>query len=212
MLKVFATGVVVSKGYNNAPALKYSTNGESVRFRFGKKVYDPNTEDKSRWLNMSVKAFGGVCEHIKKMQLKEGAYVNIIGRLDEDTWTDETTGEKKTAMVVIADEIEYAYGNGKKDANSTSTQAQYPGTGYTQQPNYAAQPMPPQGNSNAAPAANPMPNAQPSYPAGTQPQQPVQAQGNPQQSVQQQGNPQQSMQGGFTGFEQIGNQSLYDMQ
>ena len=205
MLKVFATGVVVSKGYNNAPALKYSQSGESVRFRFGKKVYDPNAEDKSRWLNMSVKAFGGVCEHIKKMQLKDGAYVNIIGRLDEDTWTDETTGEKKTAMVVIADEIEYAYGNSKKDANDTGAQAQYSGIGYNPQLNYAAQPMP-QGN-----PANPMPAAQPSYAAGM-PQQSIPPQGNPQQPTQQQGNPQQSMQGGFTGFEQVGNQSLYDMQ
>lgn len=212
MLKVFATGVVVSKGYNNAPALKYSTNGESVRFRFGKKVYDPNAEDKSRWLNMSVKAFGGVCEHIKKMQLKEGAYINIIGRLDEDTWTDETTGEKKTATVVIADEIEYAYGNSKKDANGIGAQAQNQGIDFNQPPNYAAQPMQPQGNPNAAPTGNPIPNTQPPYPTGTQPQPPAQPQGNPQQPVPPQGNPQQSMQGGFTGFEQVGNQSFYDLQ
>ena len=86
MLKVFATQVVVSKGYDNTPALRFSENGDSVRFRIGKKVYDPHAENDSRWINLPVKAFNGVCERIKKMQLKEGSFVNLIGRLDEDSW------------------------------------------------------------------------------------------------------------------------------
>lgn len=40
MFKVIATDVVVSKGYDNTPALKFSERGDSVRFRIGKKVYD----------------------------------------------------------------------------------------------------------------------------------------------------------------------------
>ena len=40
MLKVFSTNVVVSKGYDGAPALKYSEDGNSVRFRIGKKIYE----------------------------------------------------------------------------------------------------------------------------------------------------------------------------
>ena len=35
MLKVFATDVVISKGYDGAPALKFSEKGDSVRFRIG---------------------------------------------------------------------------------------------------------------------------------------------------------------------------------
>ena len=38
MLKVIATDVVISKGYDGAPALRFSEKG--VRFRVGKKVYD----------------------------------------------------------------------------------------------------------------------------------------------------------------------------
>lgn len=116
MLKVFATQVVVSKGYDNAPALRYSENGDSVRFRIGKKVYDPHAENQSRWVNLSVKAFNGVCERIKKMQLKEGSFVNLIGRLDEDSWKDEE-GNAKSMMVVILDDIEYASGGGKAKEN-----------------------------------------------------------------------------------------------
>lgn len=124
MLKVFATQVVVSKGYDNAPALKFSENGDSVRFRIGKKVYDPHAENNSRWINLSVKAFSGVCERIKKMQLKEGSYINLIGRLDEDSWTDQNTGESKSMMVIILDDIEYASGGGKSKENQASDQQQ----------------------------------------------------------------------------------------
>ena len=40
MLKFIATGVSVSKGANNTPALKFSEKGDFVRFRIGAKVYD----------------------------------------------------------------------------------------------------------------------------------------------------------------------------
>ena len=41
MLMFFASDVVVSKGYQNAPALKFSEKGDFVRFRVAQKVYDP---------------------------------------------------------------------------------------------------------------------------------------------------------------------------
>ena len=30
------------------------------------------------------------------MQLKEGSAINITGRYDEDTWTDQSTGEPRS--------------------------------------------------------------------------------------------------------------------
>lgn len=134
MLKVFATQVVVSKGYDGAAALRFSEKGDSVRFRIGKKIYDPHAENQARWVNLSVKAFNGVCERIKKMQLKEGSFVNLIGRLDEDSWTDPNTGESKSMMVIILDDIEYASGGGKSKENQ--------GTGQSGQQNSASQPAP----------------------------------------------------------------------
>lgn len=114
MFKVIATDAVISKGFDGAPALRYSESGESVRFRIGKKVYDTRAENNHRWVNLSVKAFGGICERIKKMQLKEGAFVNILGRLDEDVWEDAATHEKKSAVVVILDEIEFCSGGNRQ--------------------------------------------------------------------------------------------------
>lgn len=115
MFKVFATEAVISKGYDGAPALRFSENGESVRFRIGMKVYDSKAENNTRWINISVKAFKGLCERIRKMQLKEGSRINLIGRLDEDTWEDKNTHEQKSVMVIILDEVEYCFtGTGEK--------------------------------------------------------------------------------------------------
>ena len=91
-----------------------------MRFRIGKKVYDPHAENDSRWINLPVKAFNGVCERIKKMQLKEGSYVNLIGRLDEDSWEDKDTKELRKMMVIILDDIEYASGGGKSKENQAT--------------------------------------------------------------------------------------------
>lgn len=115
MLKTIITDAIVSPGYEGTPALKFSEKGDAARFRIGKKVYDPKEEDNHRWINLSVKAFGPLCQRLEKMKLKEGSFVNLSGRLDEDTWEDKRTGEKHSAMVIVLDEIEYSGGSRKKD-------------------------------------------------------------------------------------------------
>ena len=148
MFKVIVTSAVISHGYNNAPALKFSDNGRSVRFRIGKKVYDPNAENKTRWINVSVKAFGNVCERIKKMQLKESSFINLEGRLDEEVWTDTNTNEQKSQFVIVLDDIEYAStGDGSKSKDG-------------QHQNAATQPTP-------APQGDPVPQTAPANAAGS---------------------------------------------
>lgn len=139
MLKAIATDVVISRGYDNAPAIRYTeteNGGTMARFRVGKRTYDPQTKENSRWINLSIKAFGPVCERMKKMALKEGSYVNLLGRLDEDAWTDQKTGEKKSMMVIVLDEIEYASGAPR----SKDEQKSEPQTAHNAPPASAAQP------------------------------------------------------------------------
>ena len=57
------------------------------------------------------------------MKLKEGSFINFRGRLDEDTWTDQTTGESKSAMVIILEDIEYTGGKPKEDQGAASHQS-----------------------------------------------------------------------------------------
>jgi single-stranded DNA-binding protein len=138
MMKAIITGAVISKGFDGAPALRFNDNGGPVQFKIGKSVYDKNAENKKRYINIVVKAFGAVRERIEKMELKEGSYINIVGRLDEDVW-DGDDGEKKRRFVIIIDEIEYSGGNGTgtspkneqpavppANTNSQNTQATQP--------------------------------------------------------------------------------------
>ncbi len=113
MIKTIITGAVISQGYDNTPALKFSEKGDAVRFRIGKKVYDPKEDDNHRWINLPVKAFGSLCSRVKKMKLQAGSYINLLGRLDEEEWTDKA-GEKHSTMVLILDDIEYCSGGGQK--------------------------------------------------------------------------------------------------
>jgi len=112
MNKVIITGAVISKGYGTQPAIRYTENGSCARFKIGQRVYDKRAENNTRWLNLSVKAFGTLADRISKMGLKDGSFVNLAGRLDEDVWEDK--GETKRQFVVILDEIEYASGGERK--------------------------------------------------------------------------------------------------
>lgn len=122
MFKVLATDVIVSKGYDNSSALKFSEDGNNVRFRIGKRVYDTRAENNQRWLNMAVRAHGALVERIKKMQLKEGSVLHLCGKLDEESWEDPQTKEKKSQIVIVLDEVEYASGGGNKSKDTQNQQ------------------------------------------------------------------------------------------
>ena len=117
MLMFFASDVVVSKGYQNAPALKFSEKGDFVRFRVGQKVYDPRAEENHRWINITVKSFDpALIDRIRKMGLKEGSFISLSGRYDEDVWEDEETKEKRSMPCVILDNLEYS-GGGRRSGD-----------------------------------------------------------------------------------------------
>ena len=163
MLKMIITEAVVSKGYNNDPAIRYfdiENSGQAANFRIGKRIYDGRAENKHRWLNFTVKAFGDMCERIKRMKLKAGSYINIVARYDEETWETKDTHETRTGVVLYLDEIEYASsGNGQKTGQASSDGAAPQGGGAPAPQN---QPQGyPQGQQatqeQAAPASDPMP-------------------------------------------------------
>lgn len=121
MLKIFASNVVVSKGYQNSPALKFSEKGDFVRFRVGQKVYDPRAEDNHRWINLTIKCFdASLVDRIRKMGLKEGSFISLSGRYDEDVWEDEESHEKRSMPVIILDELEFS-GGGKRTGDGQKT-------------------------------------------------------------------------------------------
>ena len=174
MFKAIVTDAVISKGYGDNPALRFNEgeNGgaSNVRFRIGKTVYDSRAEGNHRWINMTVKAFGNFCERIKKMELKEGSHVHIIGRLDQETWDDN--GTKRSDWVIIVDEIEYAY-NGNQNGSSGA------GTGTASHGGASTPPTAPQGDNAGTSAATDAGAAQGEFPEGFEGHEPFTAGKNP---------------------------------
>ena len=126
MNKLIITGAAISRGYSTQPAIRFSEDGSCARFKIGQRVYDKRVEGNIRWFNLSVKAFGAQADRISKMGLKEGSCVNLVGRLDEDSWDDNGTAKRQ--FVVILDEIEYASAGEKKPPASEPTTGKF--TGY----------------------------------------------------------------------------------
>lgn len=58
------------------------------------------------------------------MGLKEGSFISLSGRYDEDVWEDEETKEKRSMPCVILDNLEYSgggrrSGDGQKAASNS---------------------------------------------------------------------------------------------
>lgn len=202
LLSLTASDVFISKGYGEKPAIQfYEGEKSSMRFRISAKRYDPSADNNTRWLNMTVKGFGEVCEQAKSMKLKEGSCITIIGELMEDHWHDTQRDEDCSEIVLNAKLIRYGgNGGGKKDSNAANGQSQQ-----SQAPQ-GQQTPPPQGQQSQGYAQQP--------PQGQQ----AQSYQQPPQGYQQphQGQPpaqsdhqQQQMPSGFTGYEQFGGQNPF---
>ena len=148
MMKIFISDAVVSRGYDGAPAIRLfnSENGsEFAVFQVGKRKYDSREENNHRWVNLKVKAFGDICERIKKMKLKEGSFITLCGDYDEERWTDKTTGEVRSAPVISLDDIKFSHTGGQKKEQNGGAQDM----GSQGQQGYSPAP----GTSQSAPAA-----------------------------------------------------------
>lgn len=117
MIKVSAANVIVSKGYNDTDAVKFSKNGDCAMFRISEKKYDSREEDNTRWINVNVKALGSMAERVKKMKLGAGSNLVISGDLDIETWEDENSN-KKSMPVIILTHIEYQFGGSSNSSKS----------------------------------------------------------------------------------------------
>ena len=117
MIKVSAANVIVSKGYNDTDAVKFNKSGDCAMFRISEKKYDSREEDNTRWINVNVKALGGMAERVKKMKLGAGSNVVISGDLDIETWEDENSNKKSMAVILLT-HIEYQFGGSNNSSKS----------------------------------------------------------------------------------------------
>lgn len=100
------------------PEAKYFESGTQVaQFSVATNRYN---QDEPDW--HQVKVWGKQAQ-VAVDYLKKGNLVGIAGRLEYESWTDKTTGEKRSKAVVVADRIQLltpkSEAGGSSQASST---------------------------------------------------------------------------------------------
>lgn len=104
-----STPVTLTGRIGQDPELKFGNNGKAIaRFSVvtSRRVLDKSTntwtDEDTTWWNCT--AFGPLAENLAE-SLEKGCAVIVTGRAASESWNDKNTGEKRTAMKVIADEV-----------------------------------------------------------------------------------------------------------
>lgn len=88
------------------PELKYLSSGNATA-RFGLAVnrrFQKNGEWTEQTSYFDVSTYGSLAENIANC-LTKGTKVVVTGRLEQRTWDDKETGEKRSAIEIVADEV-----------------------------------------------------------------------------------------------------------
>lgn len=124
-----STQVTLTGRIGQDPELKFGNNGKAIaRFSVvtSRRVLNRDTnewsDEDTTWWNCT--AFGPLAENIAE-SLTSGCAVIVVGRAYNESWNDKNTGEKRTAMKVIADEVAPSL----KYATAKVTKAQRSGGG-----------------------------------------------------------------------------------
>jgi hypothetical protein len=96
MMMQLVTDAVISKGYGGAPAFHSSEDGRMLSFKIGCKVYDKRADKETRWVNFNVNAFDDLAERVRRMNLKEGSHINVMGNFDMKPWVNRETGDHQS--------------------------------------------------------------------------------------------------------------------
>lgn len=123
MMLQLVTDAVISKGYGGAPAFHCSEDGRMLSFKIGCKVYDKKADRETRWVNFNVNAFDDLAERVRKMNLKEGSHINVMGSFDMKPWVNRETGEITAWPTIRAINIEYAASAVPKQENQPAQKA-----------------------------------------------------------------------------------------
>lgn len=109
---------IVSKGYNGAPAVRFSEDGSRASMTVGYPTYAKNAPNNTKWLNFYVTFQQGMLEKIRRMKLKEYSHITLAGEYDLWERVDRETGEIKPTPTLRAFYIEYVRSGGKGSAQT----------------------------------------------------------------------------------------------
>ena len=112
------------------PELRHTPKGSAVAdlgIAVNRKIQDGNGGWKDETTFVDVTVWGSSAENAHKY-LSKGRGVFIEGRLQMDTWDDKATGQKRSKLKVVADNVQFLP-DGKGGAGSRG------GSGYPSQDN-----------------------------------------------------------------------------
>lgn len=94
--------------------LRYSPNGTAYCIA---RMALQTGKEKTAWVD--VKAFGPTAELLGKAS--KGTLVAVSGRLDQESWPDKNTGEKRYKLLVIANSIRLLGGSSGQSASQSNS-------------------------------------------------------------------------------------------
>lgn len=130
--------VIVAGSLTRDPAVKFLTNEKAVA-NFGlainRKFKGSDGEMKEDVVFIDVEAWGRTAELVGQFLVK-GSQALIEGRLRMDSWDDKTTGQKRSKIVVVAENVQFI---GARQGGGT---AAVPAPGTNTAPGRNARPAP----------------------------------------------------------------------
>lgn len=92
-----------------APELRFSQSGKAVASFSVVTDKRQKNQQTQEWESVGTTwwrctAFGEMAENLCD-SLEQGAAVLVVGRVEEESWEDKQTGQKRTAMKVLVDDI-----------------------------------------------------------------------------------------------------------
>lgn len=87
------------------PEARFTPSGAQVT-KFSIAV-DTGFGDKKATSFFEVTAWQKTAEFVDKF-FKKGAKIAITGRLNQETWTDSKSGEKRSKVVIVAERVDFA--------------------------------------------------------------------------------------------------------
>ena len=100
--------VCITGNLTNEPDMRTTANGGNIlRFRI---AHNSRVRDKGgAWTDkpnyFSCEMFGNKAAAVSRY-LRKGLKVQVVGRLDYQSWTDKRTNETKSAVVIVVDDVE----------------------------------------------------------------------------------------------------------
>lgn len=105
-----STSVTLTGRLGGTPELAFSQSGKAVakfsvvtdRRQLNKQTNEWESTGTTWWRCV---AFGELAENLCETFAEKGAAVIVVGRVEEETWNDKNSGQKRSAMKVVVEEI-----------------------------------------------------------------------------------------------------------